>query len=252
MKELLTAQQLAEVLHLSVDTVWRYTRQKRIPAVELGEKQYRYEKESVLTALTARDRDPVVREERPAYGPEKEYTYEDYLKIPEEPGFHYEVLEGMLVREPSPGFSHQRVQRELGRQLMVYFDESDPKGEFIFAPLDVTLTDRNVVQPDLMFISSDRLGVVREERADGPPYLAVEIISPSGRRRDRLHKMEIYRKAGIPHYWLADPGDKTLEAYSLRDGVYALVAAGEAGNKFAHPEFPGLTLDLTRIFCRPE
>ncbi len=249
MKELLTAQQLSEVLNLSVDTIWRYTRQKRIPAIELGRKQYRYEKEAVLTALTGRN--TIVKEEHPAYGAQAGYTYEDYVKIPEEPGYHYEVLEGVLVREPSPGFTHQRVLRELGWHLMAYFSEVDPKGEFIFAPLDVTLTDRNVVQPDLLFVSSDRLGIIREERIDGPCYLAVEIMSPTSRRRDRLRKMDIYRKAGIPHYWLADPEERTLEAYSLRDGIYALVAAGEAGDNFTHPEFAELTLDLAKIFCRP-
>ena len=158
MKELLTAQQLSEVLNLSVDTIWRYTRQKRIPAIQLGRKQYRYEKEAVLTALTGRN--TIVKEEGPAYGAETAYTYEDYVKIPEEPGYHYEVLQGVLVRESSPGFTHQRVLRELGSQLMAYFSEVDPKGEFIFAPLDVTLTDRNVVQPDLLFVPSDRLGII--------------------------------------------------------------------------------------------
>ena len=249
MKELLTAQQLSEVLNLSVDTIWRYTRQKRIPAIELGKKQYRYEKEAVLAALTGRN--TIVKEEHPTYGAQIGYTYEDYVKLPEEPGYHYEVLEGVLVREPSPGFTHQRVLRELGCQLMTYFSKVDPKGEFIFAPLDVTLTDRNVVQPDLMFVSSDRLGVIREERIDGPCYLVVEIMSSTSRRRDRVRKMEIYRKAGIPHYWIADPEEGTLEAYSLRDGIYALVAAGEAGDSFTHPEFADLTLDLARVFCRP-
>lgn len=264
MKELLTAQELAEMLNLSVDTIWRYTREKRIPAIELGPRQYRYEKDAVLAALAKKG--TVVREERPAYGSQAcgsfggspghgpgqaGYTYADYVKIPEEPGYRYQVLGGALVKDPSPGFSHQRVVRELGRRLMTYFSGVDPKGEFIFAPLDVTLTDRNVVQPDLMFVSSDRLGIIREERVDGPCYLLVEVMSPASRRRDRLQKMEVYRKAGIPHYWLADPEEKTLEAYSLRDGVYALVAAGEAGDIFTHPEFPELTLDLSAIFSRP-
>ena len=249
MKELLTAQELSEILNLSVDTIWRYTREKRIPAIELGKRQYRYEKEAVLAALTGRN--STIKEKRPAYGAQGGYTYEDYLEIPDEPGYRYEVLEGFLVRDPSPGFTHQRAVRELGSRLMAYFREVDPEGEFIFAPLDVTLTDRNVVQPDLMFVSSDRLDIIREERIDGPCYLVVEVMSPGSTRRDRLHKMEIYRKAGIPHYWLADPEEKTLEAYSLRDGVYAVVAAGEAGDTFTHPEFPGLTLDLAKIFYQP-
>jgi excisionase family DNA binding protein len=248
-KELLTAQELSEVLNLSVDTIWRYTREKRIPVIELGKRQYRYDKDAVLAALTGKN--SITKEKRPAYGSQAGYTYEDYVRIPDEPGYRYEVLEGFLVRDPSPGFTHQRVVRELGCQLMAYFNEVDPEGEFIFAPLDVTLTDRNVVQPDLVFVSSDRLDIICEERIDGPCYLVVEVMSPASRRRDRLQKMEIYRKAGIPHYWLADTEEKTLEAYSLRGGVYALVAAGEAGDMFAHSEFPGLTLDLAEMLYRP-
>lgn len=108
MKELLTAHELAEILSLSVDTIWRYTREKRIPAIELGPRQYRYEKDAVLAALAKKG--TVVREERPAYGSraygslggslghgqcQAGYTYADYVKIPEEPGYHYQVLEGV-------------------------------------------------------------------------------------------------------------------------------------------------------------
>lgn len=252
MGKLLTAQDLAEVLNLSVETIWRYTRQKKIPAVELGEKQYRYEKGAVLAALARNGRNGMlVKEERSAYAKQGGYTYEDYLKLPEEPGYHYEILEGFLVKEPSPAMHHQRVCRELVCQLKAYFDGFDPEGELFFAPLDVTLTNRNVLQPDILFISGSRREILLEERVDGPCNLVVEIMSPTNRRKDRLRKMEIYRKAGIPHYWLVDPEENTLEAFALKDENYTLMTAGGPGDKFIHPDFPGMDLDLDRIFRRP-
>jgi len=249
MEKLLTAQELAEVLSLSVDTIWRYTRQKKIPVVELGEKQYRYEKEAVLAALAMRDLS--VKEERPKYSKQDGYTYEDYLKIPEEPGYRFEILEGFLVKEPSPSVHHQRVSRELEYQLKTFFDDFDPEGELFFAPLDVTLTTSNVLQPDMLFVSGARKEIIRKNRIDGACDLVIEIMSPTNRRKDRLNKMEIYRKAGIPHYWIIDPEENTLEAFMLRNASYTLVIAVGPGDKFTHPEFPSLSLDLDKVFHRP-
>src|SRR5690554_3542772 len=250
MEKYLTAYELADILNLSVETIWRYTRQKKIPVIKLGEKQYRYKKEDVLESLAAGGN--LVREERAVYSKQGEYTYEDYLKLPEEPGYRYEILDGFLVKEPSPSVQHQRVSRELQYQLKVFFDQFDPEGEIFSAPLDVTLGDTNVVQPDLIFISGARKEIMRKERIDGPCDLAVEIMSPANRRKDRLKKMEIYRKAGIPHYWLLDPEEKILEAYLLKEGNYLLVFAGGPENKFLHPEFSGLSLEIEKVFHNPQ
>ncbi|MEW6524199.1 MAG: Uma2 family endonuclease [Bacillota bacterium] len=184
MKELLTAREPAEILNLSVDTIWRYTRQGRIPAVELGERQYRYEREKALAALTGY---LTVGEERPVCARQNEYTCEDYLKILKEPGYRYEVLEGILVREPSPLVHHPRVCRVLLSQLMAFF-RFGPEGEIFSAPVDVTLTACKVLRPDMLFVSRARRGIMRQERIDGPCDLAVEITSPGNRWQDRLHK----------------------------------------------------------------
>jgi len=250
MNKLLTAQELADILNLSVETIWRYTRQKKIPAIELGEKQYRYEKETVLAALTGNG--TLVKEEHSTYAKQGGYTYEDYVKLPEEPGCRYEVLEGFLVKEPSPTRYHQWISGRLYRQLADYFDNIDPKGEIYCAPLDMTLTNRNVLQPDILYISSGNRGNQYPERVDGPCDLVVEVLSSFSRKKDRVQKMEIYRKAGVPHYWIADPEAQTLEAFALRGEHYALITAGGPGDAFLHADFPGLELDLDRIFRRPE
>ena len=80
------------------------------------------------------------------------------------------------------------------------------------------------------------------------PELVVEILSPSSYRRDRLEKMEAYRRAGIPHYWILNPNQRTLEVYSLNDGNYARVAAGWDDDIVAIPGLPELEIDLSKLW----
>lgn len=244
-KELITAQALAEALNFSVETIWRYTRENRIPYVELGNRQYRYNLADVMCRLTGS-----LQETKSSYKSKgsKEYTYQDYLEMPEEPGYSFEILDGVLIKEPAPNVPHQRVSRRLQRILEDYFWEVDPEGEVFDAPLDITFGDRTVVQPDLLYVSGTQKDIVQYTRIDGPPTLVVEIISPSTGRKDRLLKMGIYQRAGVKHYWLVSPEDKTMECFALKDRVYALVASGMDEDTVEHPDFPGLVMDLA-IIC---
>ncbi|MDW7650293.1 MAG: Uma2 family endonuclease [Bacillota bacterium] len=246
-KDLMTAKDLADALDLSVETIWRYTRANRIPYMKLGERQYRYKLEEVTQALAS-----VVKENDQDYNTEtKTYTYEDYLALPNEPGFRYEVLEGELVKEPSPNLLHQRISRELEFLLITYFKQTDPKGEVFDAPLDVTFGEITVVQPDILYVAGDHLPIMKKTRIDGAPTLTVEIISESSRRKDRMRKLQIYQKAGVLHYWLVNPLDHTFECFALRDGVYALVATGMDDDVVEHPDFPGLTVSLAELWYDP-
>ncbi len=236
--DLVTARDLAEVLDLSVETIWRYTREGRIPHIKLGRKQYRYRIDDVTSAL--------IQEGSSQYAPKGalKLTYQDYLALPEEPGYRHEILDGMLVKDPSPSVAHQRVTRRLLRILEDYFWEVDHAGEVFIAPLDVTFDDVSVVQPDLFYVCGEQKCIVKDARVDGPPTLVVEVLSPSTNRRDRLQKLRIYQNAGVQHYWLADPEEKTLECFSLLDGLYSMVAAGMDEELMEHPEFQGLSIAL--------
>ena len=243
---LINAHRLAEALDVSVETVWKYTRQDRIPYVKLGQRQYRYRLEEVLSALGDRG----VRESPEEYEveSEKELTYDDYLNLPDEPGYRFEVLDGMLIREPSPNVMHQRVLVRLLRVVDDYFQDNDPGGQTYCAPLDVTLGEKTVVQPDLLHVSSDQQDIVRERRIDGAPQLVVEILSPSNRRKDRLQKLQIYQRGAVPHYWIVDPDQRTLECFALHDGIYALVAGGMDDDTVCPPGFSGLSIDLENLW----
>ncbi|MCW3490649.1 Uma2 family endonuclease [Dethiobacter alkaliphilus] len=246
-KELITAQALAAALNLSVETIWRYTREKKIPYVELGKKQYRYNLEDVVKALSTSS----VREKTVEYNSDKKYTYEDYLQLPEEPGYRFEILEGTLVKEPSPNVMHQRVSRRLQRILEDYFWQIDSKSEIFDAPLDVTFGNITVVQPDLLYVAGEQTTIVKKTRIDGAPKLAVEILSPSTSRKDRMQKRQIYQKAGVQHYWLVSPEDKTFECFVLRDGFYAVAAQGMDDEVLEHPNFPGLSVPLKELWRDP-
>jgi len=242
---LVTAHMLAKELNLSVETIWRYTREQRIPFIELSGRQYRYKLSEVVNALST---DVHERAAEYATGAPKKMTYEDYCSLPEEPGVRFEVLEGFLVKEPSATVSHQRVSRRLQRMLEDYFFATDPAGEVFDAPLDLTLGKYTVVQPDLFYVSSQQREQVLHARVDGAPTLVVEILSPSSGRKDRLQKMRIYQNAGVAHYWIVDPEEKTMECYCLNDGVYALVAGGMDDEELVHPGWPELKLPLAALW----
>jgi len=245
-KNLITAQVLAEELDLSVETIWRYTRENKIPFIELGKKQYRYKLGDVIKALSG----SIVKERRVDYEIKKDFTYQDYLKLPEEPGYQFEVLEGDLIKEPSPNVMHQRVSRNLQRILEDYFYKVDPEGEIFDAPLDVTFSDITVVQPDLFYISGSQKNIIKEKRIDGAPLLVIEILSPYNPRKDRLQKMQIYQNAEIKHYWLVNPEERTMECFVLRDDAYTLLASGMDNDIVEHPDFTDLSISLKKLWSK--
>lgn len=240
---LITARNLADELGLSIETIWRYTREKRIPYIELGNKQYRYRLAEVIDALS-------IKEQPSNYEAEEDriYTYQDYQNIPEDPGYHHEILEGILIKEPSPNVKHQRILRRLYRILEDYFKKHDPKGEIFFAPLDVTFEDITVVQPDLLYVSGTQNKIIKDNRIDGAPNLIVEIVSSTSRRRDRLQKLQIYQKAEVEHYWLVSPEEETLECFYLNDGLYSLIFTGMDKDVIEHPVFTGLNFSLKTLW----
>lgn len=241
---LITEEMLAVALNISVDTVRRYTRENKIPYVRLENKEYLYKISDVIDAL------PIVREQetKDKPDPNKFYTYQDYLLIPDEPGYRYEVLEGALIRDLSPTPLHQFAAQALFKLITAYFRQTDPGGIVFFAPLDITLGDATVVQPDILYIAAHQRHIILQTRIDGAPALTVEILSPATCRKDRIKKLQIYQKAGVQHYWLVGPEERTFQAFVLKDGIYALAACGDADDIIEHPDFPGLSIALCKLW----
>src|SRR2546428_5152107 len=97
--------------------------------------------------------------------PELKFTYEDYLLLPEEK--QYELIDGDLYMIPAPRPYHQVV---CGRILVALSNFVNEKalGQLIPAPCDVYFSRYDVVQPDILFIKSERLGIIKDTNIQGP------------------------------------------------------------------------------------
>ena len=173
------------------------------------------------------------------------FTYQDYLNTPDD--VRYQLIEGALVREPAPTVPHQRVLLKLAL-LITPFVEDNRLGEVLLAPTDVYLSDTNVVQPDLLFISAARAKIITERDIHGAPDLVVEVASPSTQRRDHGVKLDIYARYGVAEYWLVDPSAKTIETLRLEDGRFIATDHLGPADTLTSPLLPGLVIPLGKLF----
>lgn len=175
----------------------------------------------------------------------KKYTYEDYCKISDDK--RYELIKGELLMAPSPVTKHQRISRRL-ESILDNFITKNQLGELFYAPYDVHLDNENVVQPDILFISKDRSGIIGEKNVQGAPDLVVEIISESSAYRDMVQKKKLYAKYGVKEYWIVIPEGEEIEIYTLKENAYQLYKAYGKGNSLESPLLKGLTLKVMDIF----
>jgi Uma2 family endonuclease len=172
--------------------------------------------------------------------------YDDLVHLPED-GNTYEILEGALCVTPSPSPLHQRVGKRLQRQLEAHF-EAKGLGEVFNAPLDVILSNRDVVEPDLIVVTD--AAQVSPRAIEGAPLLLVEILSPSSIQRDRIVKAARYAALGVAHYWIVELDAQVIECYRLRAGKYELAVRAQSPDPLHHPEWPDMTIDTAAIWAR--
>jgi Uma2 family endonuclease len=138
-----------------------------------------------------------------------------------------------------------RMTTRLYRERQAYF-EPRSVGELFFAPIDVILSPRDILQPDLVLVADPRQ--ISNRGIEGAPLLVIEVLSPTTRERDRRTKMRRHGELGVPHCWLVDPEERRLECYLREGDSYRLVVGMGPGDTFGHPSWPDLTLDLTSLW----
>jgi Uma2 family endonuclease len=151
------------------------------------------------------------------------YTWADYLSTPEDTSRRYEVVDGELFVTAAPRFRHQEIAANLVR-ILGGLAGDHALGKVVPGPITVHLHDELVVEPDLIFIRSDRLTIVDPEGGvEGPPDLVVEILSPSNQSYDRNLKRKHYLENGIPELWILDADDRTIEVWKSGDKAPTMV-----------------------------
>jgi Uma2 family endonuclease len=144
------------------------------------------------------------------------HTLEDVLKLPDDAP-RVELRDGVMIVVPSPTGRHQNI----GNLLWAWFRQHAP---IMFEPLTavgVAVTHRDTFEPDVILLRRPVEETNHYYDAE-QVVIAVEVVSPSTRRRDRLDKPAEYAAAGIPHYWRIEQDPVHVFAYDLVDGQYKL------------------------------
>ena len=175
-------------------------------------------------------------------------TYEDYLQFPDD-GKRHEIIEGDHYMTPAPRTKHQRISGRLFVALSG-FAASHRLGEVFAAPFDVVLSDENVVQPDLLFISAARAGISTEDNIQGAPDLLVEIISETSRKKDEVTKRKLYERFGVQEYWLVDPELEIVKIFKLTQHGYGRASelSKETNDDLTTEFLPGFDCAVSEIF----
>lgn len=176
--------------------------------------------------------------------PPRPLTYEDFANLPESLD-RYEILQGELIVSPPPRFEHQFVSQKISAALEAIVSAGN-LGYIVTAPVGVRMTASDIVQPDILFISSGRKSIIVDGVVDGAPDLIVEVASPSTQRYDRVRKMALYLETGVREYWIVDPKKRSFEVYELVNDAYRLVETD--GGRVRSKVLPEVDIDADALF----
>ena len=173
------------------------------------------------------------------------FTVKEYMTTPEDK--RYQLLDGEMILAPSPTQRHQAIVGQLFVVLRQFVNDNR-LGRVWFAPLDVILSNYDVAQPDILFVSNERATIITEANIQGAPDLVVEILSPATAEYDRGYKQLLYGRHGVQEYWLVDPDAATVEVWSESEQGLAPSATYHGDEVLTSPLLEGLSIDLELIF----
>jgi Uma2 family endonuclease len=176
--------------------------------------------------------------------PKRKLDYDDYAAAPSD-GQRYEIIRGELYVTPAPGTLHQRLLGRLFQQLAAFYHPRG-RGEVFVAPIDLILTRHDILQPDLVVVTS--ASDMTDRGIERPPLLVVEILSPSSRRQDRGIKLERYAQLGVQHYWIVDPEARSVECFCRAGDAFRPLTEARGAETLCHEQWDGLEIDLEPLW----
>jgi Uma2 family endonuclease len=177
-------------------------------------------------------------------------TCDDLLLFPENNGKRHELIDGEHYVTASPHLRHQRIVGNLFSVIDSWLREH-PIGRVYLAPVDVVFSRVDVVVPDLLYVSNQRMAEIgTAKNLQGAPELVIEIGSPSTRGRDETIKRRLYERSGVDEYWIVDPETEVVRVYRRDAKAFTRVSelSRDAGDVLTTPLLPGLEFPVARIF----
>ncbi|MFM8478714.1 MAG: Uma2 family endonuclease [Planctomycetaceae bacterium] len=171
------------------------------------------------------------------------WDYEAYAALPAD-GKRHEIIDGDHFVNPAPNLHHQKISAYLQFQLFSQI-ELPGMGFVRYAPVDLQLSEHDIVQPDLVVVTQKRQHIMTPSRLRGVPDLVVEILSPSNPDHDLKTKRGLYEQAGVPEYWIVYPDEQQVLQLVLENGRYTGTLETTSITMKVEPY---ATVDLTRIW----
>ncbi len=172
-------------------------------------------------------------------------TWAEYSLLPDD-GKRYEVLEAVLTVAPAPNFRHQEIVWRLGPTLR-NFAQAHDLGVVVGAPIDVILALDTIVQPDILFIANEHIGII-DDSIHGAPDLCIEVLSPSTALNDRYAKKEIYARFGVREYWLIGGSRQSVSVFTLQGRTYGEPIEATGDDLIRSTVVEGFTVRARDIF----
>jgi Uma2 family endonuclease len=182
---------------------------------------------------------------------QRKLTYADFLLFPDD-GKRHELIDGVHYVTPSPNLSHQELVGRLHLAIANFLATRRHLGRVIVSPFDVVMSDYDVVAPDLLFVAGDQQSILTQANVQGPPALAIEVLSPGTKRRDQGIKRKLFDEKGVREYWMVDPKSRRVSiCRRADDGTFPLVDTLTLAwdGALATPLLPGWSLPLRDLFA---
>ena len=174
-------------------------------------------------------------------------TIAEYLAMPEGPPY-YQFIHGIAKKMASPTFRHQNTLINIAIALRMFVSRYS-LGVVAVAPLDVYFNEKNYVQPDVLFVSSERAHII-QERIKGAPDLIVEILSPSNIADDVVDKKALYESFGVHEYWIVNPMTESVEVWANGENGFICTSRAESGMGSVESRLlQGFSVDVAHIFA---
>src|SRR6476661_7735638 len=127
-------------------------------------------------------------------------TARQFLELGEDPpGVRLELVDGEIAVSPSPIPDHAYTVAALCTILKNYADEHELG--MVLMDVDTIFGEHDVRRPDIFYFTRARQHFIGERAIEGPPDLAIEVISPGNERADRRDKFKLYAQGKVKHYW---------------------------------------------------
>ena len=174
-------------------------------------------------------------------------TLSEYRDLDEMDGGVCELINGEFCQMPPATPEHQLLIDFLVGMINSFARSVQPMPGLAFTTIGLALSDLYAPTPDIVYLRTENLHLIRRGMVEGAPDLAVEALS-SDRNRDLVMKREVYAAAGIPEYWILDPAHDTITVLELSGSEYVERAVFGSGDILTTATIPGFELPLSRLF----